>query len=359
MLKEIYEQPDAVLNALRGRYIADPPHVSFEEELRIPVERLNRITRVVLIGMGTSVYSAMVGRYYLERFARLPAEVDDAAEFRYRRPVLDEHTLVISISQSGETVDTLAAMDEARRAGCLQITLCNSPGAQTTRVADATLLMRVGPEIAVASTKTMVASMLLLHGLALYLARVRGVGDPEVEAAQTRAALHLPAALGEVLEQAPEVEALAERYAAYENFLYLGRGLGFPVALEGALKLKEVAYIHAEGYSAGQMKHGPIALIDEEMPTLAISPRDDVYDKMRSNIEQIRARRGPVIAIVSHDDGSLSDLANDVLILPEVDPMLAPIVTVVPLQLFAYYIATSRGADVDQPRNLAKTVTVE
>ncbi len=359
MLKEIHEQPDAVLNAMRGRYQADPLGIDLADEIRIPAERLQRLRRVVLIGMGTSVYSAMVGRYYFERFAGLPAEVDDAAEFRYRQPVLDEHTLVISISQSGETVDTLAAMDEARRAGCLQITLCNTPGAQTTRVADATLLMRVGPEIAVASTKTMVASMVLLHGLALHLARVRGSEHADMEAAQVRAALHLPAAIGEVLEHASAIEAIAERYAAHENFLYLGRGLGFAVALEGALKLKEVAYIHAEGYSAGQMKHGPIALIDEDMPTLAIAPRDDVYDKMRSNIEQIRARRGPVIAIVSHGDASLDDLATDVFTLPEIDPMLAPIITVVPLQLFAYYIATSRGADVDQPRNLAKTVTVE
>ncbi len=358
MLKEIFEQPDAVLDTMRGRYVADPPHVNLEE-LGIPAERLREIDRVVLIGMGTSVYSAMVGRHYLERFAHLPSEVDDAAEFCYREPVLDEQTLVISISQSGETVDTLTAMEQARRAGSLQITLCNTPGAQTTRVADGALLMRVGPEIAVASTKTMVASMVLLHALSLWLGRARGVIDEATEAAQVTAALHLPAAIGQALERAASVEALASRYAHYDNFLYLGRGLGYPVALEGALKLKEVAYIHAEGYSAGQMKHGPIALIDEQMPTLAVAPRDDVFDKMRSNIEQLRARRGPVIAVVSHQDGSLGTLANDVIELPPVDAFVAPVVTVVPLQLFAYYIATRRGADVDQPRNLAKTVTVE
>ncbi len=358
MLKEIFEQPDAALDAVRGRYLTRPARVEFED-LPLDEARARSLTRVVLVGMGTSMHSAMVGRHYIERFARLPAEVDNSAEFRYRQPVLDANTLVVSIAQSGETVDTLAAMDEARRAGCLQITLCNTPGAQTTRVADGTILLRVGPEIAVASTKTMLASMLLLHGLALRLGRLRGTLDPAVEAQQIEAALHLPAAIGQVLEQAAHIEEIAGRYAHHEDFLFLGRGLGYPIALEGALKLKEVSYIHAEGYAAGEMKHGPIALIDEHMPTLAISPRDEVFDKMRSNIEQVRARRGPVIAVVSAGDRSLEGVANDIIELPEVDPMLAPIVTVVPLQLLAYYIATHRGADVDQPRNLAKTVTVE
>ena len=358
MLKEIFEQPDAALDAIRGRYLTRPARVVFDA-LPLDEARARSLTRVVLIGMGTSMHSAMVGRHYFERFARLPAEVDNSAEFRYRQPVLDEHTLVVSIAQSGETVDTLAAMDEARRAGCLQITLCNTPGAQTTRVADGTILLRVGPEIAVASTKTMLASMLLLHGLALRLGRLRGSLDPKVEAQQIEAALHLPAAIGEALLGAPQIEEIAGRYAAYEDFLFLGRGLAYPIALEGALKLKEVSYIHAEGYAAGEMKHGPIALIDEDMPTLALAPRDDVFDKMRSNIEQVRARHGLVIAVVSRGDRRLEGLANDIIELPDVDPLLAPIVTVVPLQLLAYYIATRRGADVDQPRNLAKTVTVE
>ena len=358
MLKEIFDQPDAVLDAIRGRYQTRPPRVMFEG-LPLDEARARSLTRVVLVGMGTSMHAAMVGRHYFERFARLPAEVDNSAEFRYRQPVLDANTLIVSIAQSGETVDTLAAMDEARRAGCLQITLCNTPGAQTTRVADGTILLRVGPEIAVASTKTMLASMLLLHGLALHLGRLRGTLDAGLEAQQIEAALHLPAAIGEALDGAAHIEEIASRYANNEHFLFLGRGLGYPIALEGALKLKEVSYIHAEGYAAGEMKHGPIALIDEHMPTLAIAPRDEVFDKMRSNIEQVRARRGPVIAIVSRGDHSLEGVANDIIELPEVDPLLAPIVTVVPLQLFAYYIATRRGADVDQPRNLAKTVTVE
>ena len=358
MQKEIFEQPGAVLDVIRGRYFPDG-HVDMSDGVPFDAAWAKQITRVVLVGMGTSMHSAMIGRHYMERFARIPAEVDNAAEFRYRRPVLDEHTLVISIAQSGETVDTLAAMDEARRAGCPQITICNTPGAQTTRVADGTLLMRVGPEIAVASTKTMLASMLLLHGLSLYLGRLRGTLDPAVEAAQVRAALQLPRAVGEAIEAAGHIQAIAAKYAHVEDFLFLGRGLGYPIALEGALKLKEVSYIHAEGYAAGEMKHGPIALIDERMPTLAIAPRDEVFDKMRSNIEQVRARRGEVIAMVSQEDHSLDGIASDIIELPRLDPTLAPLVSVVPLQLLSYYIATERGADVDQPRNLAKTVVVE
>src|SRR5690606_8295083 len=326
MLKEIHEQPEAVLNAIRGRYLLHPHRVDLSQEL--PPERFSEnwarnLSRVVIIGMGTSLHSAMVGRHYFERFARLPADFDNSAEFRYRQPVLDEHTLVVSIAQSGETVDTLAAMDEAKRAGCPQITLCNTPGSQTTRVADGTILLRVGPEIAVASTKTMLASMVLLHGLALHLGRLRGTIDAASEAAQVQAALHLPAAISEALGLAPQVEQIAQHYAAFDNFLFLGRGLNYPIALEGALKLKEVSYIHAEGYAAGEMKHGPIALIDERMPTVAIALRDEVSHKMRSNIEQVRARRGEVIAMVSHGDRALEHVASELIELPEVDPLLA------------------------------------
>ncbi len=358
MLKEIYEQPDAVLDALRGRYLSDPSRVSLDE-VPYTAEQIATINRVVLVGMGTSTNSTLVGRHYFERFARIPSEVDNASEFRYRQPVLDEHTLVVSVAQSGETVDTLAAMDEAQRAGCMQITLCNTPGAQTTRVADGTLHMRSGPEVAVASTKTMSASMLLLHALALYLGRQRGVLDDGLEAQQVEAALHLPVAIGQTLELASQIQEIAKHYAAFDDFLFLGRGLGFPIAMEGALKLKEVSYIHAEGYAAGEMKHGPIALIDPQTPTVAIAPRDSVFDKMRSNIEQVRARSGEVIAIVTKGDNSLDDLVTDSIELPEVDPLLAPLVSVIPLQLLSYYIALERGADIDQPRNLAKTVTVE
>jgi glucosamine--fructose-6-phosphate aminotransferase (isomerizing) len=358
MLKEIHEQPEAVLNAIRGHYVGVPPRVEMPE-ITLSEDRIRLLQRIVLIGMGTSMHAAMVGRHYFERFARIPAEVDNSAEFRYRQPVLDERTLVISISQSGETVDTLAGMEEAKRSECPQVTLCNTPGAQATRVADSTLFLHCGPEIAVASTKTMAASIMLLHGLALYLGQVRGTLRDETAAQQVQAALALPRAIGEALELEPQIAEVAERYAKYEDFLFLGRGLGFPLALEGALKLKEVSYIHAEGYAAGEMKHGPIALIDERMPTVALAPRDEVFDKMRSNVEQVRARHGKVIAVVSRGDRTFHGLANDVIELPEADPMLTPLVALVPMQLLAYHIAVTRGADVDQPRNLAKTVTVE
>ena len=357
MLKEIHEQPETVQYALHG-YSPDPPRVVMDG-LPFSDAEIRALTRVVLIGMGTSMHAAMVGRHYIERFARIPAEVDNSAEFRYRGPVLDEHTLVISISQSGETVDTLAGMEEARRAGCPQVTICNTPGAQATRIAHGTVYMRTGPEIAVASTKTMVASMMLLHGIALHLGRVRGTLDPSLARQQIEAALHVPAAVGAALELEPRLAEIADRYSRYEDFLFLGRGLGYPLALEGALKLKEVSYIHAEGYAAGEMKHGPIALIDERMPTVAIAPHDEVFDKMLSNIEQVRARHGSVIAFVSHGERAVDGLANEVVELPAVDPALFPLVGVVPMQLLAYHIAVQRGADVDQPRNLAKTVTVE
>ena len=358
MLKEIHEQPDAALDALRGRYQPDPPHVELEG-VPFSAEQVRRLRRVVLVGMGTSMHAAMVGRHYIERFARIPAEVDNASEFRYREPVLDGDTLVLSVAQSGETVDTLWAMEQARSAGCPQLTICNTPGSQATRVADGAVFMRSGPEIAVASTKTMIGSMLALHALGLHFGRMRGTLDAAVEAQQVEAALHLPAAIGEALLLAPQIERLAVRYARFDDFLFLGRGLSYPTALEGALKLKEVSYIHAEGYAAGEMKHGPIALIDEHMPTVALVLDDDVHDKMRSNIEQVKARRGPVIAIVSAGDDSLDGVADDVIAVPKVDPMLNPLVSVVALQLLSYYVAVERGCDVDQPRNLAKTVTVE
>ena len=358
LAKEIHEQPDAILDVLRSRYLADPPRIEMDG-IPFNTEQLLALRRVVLVGMGSSMLACTVGRHYLERFARLPTEVDNAAEFRYRQPVLDTSTLVISVAQSGETVDTLAAMYEAQRAGCPQITICNTPSAQSTRIADGTVYLRAGPEIAVASTKCMTASIAALHGIALHLGRVMGRLDPALETAQVEAALHLPVALGEALLLEPHIAEIAKRYARYQNFLFLGRGLSYPVAMEGALKLKELSYIHAEGYPAGEMKHGPIALINEELPTVAIALRDEVFDKMRSNIEQVRARRGPVIAIVSAGDHSFDGLVEECIELPEVDSLLSPIVSVVPLQLLAYHIALERGADIDQPRNLAKTVTVE
>ena len=359
MLKEIHEQPDAALDAMRGRYLTGPHRADLGGEIPLGAERAAALRRVVLVGMGTSQYAAMLGRHYVERFARLPAEVDNASEFGYRRPVLDERTLVISVAQSGETVDTLLAMEEARRAGCPQVTICNTPGAQATRIAGGTVYTRVGPEIAVASTKTLTGSVIALHALALHLGRLRGSLPAAAARAEVEAALHLPAALGEALLLEERVAAAASRYAQFDDFLFLGRGLSYPVALEGALKLKEVSYIHAEGYAAGEMKHGPIALIDERLATVALAQRDEVRDKMRSNIEQVKARRGPVIALVSAGDRSLDAIADETIAVPAVEGALAPLASLVPLQLLAYHIALERGADVDQPRNLAKTVTVE
>ena len=358
MLKEIHEQPDAALNTLRGRYLLDPSRVEVEG-IPFSAEQARAFQRVVLVGMGTSWHSAMLGRHYVERFAHIPAEVDNASEFRYRRPVLDERTLVISVAQSGETVDTLQAMEEARRDGCPQLTVCNTPGSQATRVADGSILTRSGPEIAVASTKTLIGSIIALHAAALHLGRLRGALDPEVERSEVETALHLPAALGEALLLEERVRDIASHYAHFDDVLFLGRGLSYPVALEGALKLKEVSYIHAEGYAAGEMKHGPIALIDEHLATVALAVRDEVREKMRSNIEQVKARRGPVIALVSAGDHSLDGIVDDVIEVPSFAGALAPAVSLVPLQLLAYYIALERGADIDQPRNLAKTVTVE
>ena len=358
MLKEIHEQPQGVLDTIRGRYLLDPPRVEldgvpFSEQL------LRGFTRVVFIAMGTSMHAAMVGRHYMERLAGIPAEVDNAAEFRYRRPVLDEHTLVVSVGQSGESVDTLWAMEEARQAGCPQLTICNTPGSQATRVADGAVFIRVGPEIAVASTKTMTGSMVALHALALHLGRARGALDAATEAEQVEAALHLPTAIGEALLLEPRLRAIAGRYAHHDHFLFLGRALSHPVAMEGALKLKEVSYIHAEGHPAGEMKHGPIALIDERMPVVALALDDGLREKMRSNIEEVKARRGLVIALVSEGDESLDGVADEVVAVPRIEPLLYPMVSVVAMQLLAYYIAVERGCDIDQPRNLAKTVTVE
>lgn len=358
MLKEINEQPEAILDTIRGRYQSDTGSINLEE-LQLSSEQILDINRVVFVGMGTSSNATLVGRHYMERFAKIPSEVDNASEFRYRQPILDKNTLVISVAQSGETVDTLAAMDEAKRAGCMQITICNNPGTQTTRIANSTLYMRCGQEISVASTKTMTASMVLMHALALYFGKIRGTLSSETEQQQIDAALHLPVALGQALELSNQVEEIASRYHSFGDFLFLGRGLGFPIAIEGALKLKEISYINAIGYAAGEMKHGPNALIDSQMPTIAIAPRDTVFEKMVSNIQQIRARQGKVIALVSHGEKSLNDLADEIIELPEIDPLLSPIVTVVPLQLLAYHIAQKRGLDIDQPRNLAKTVTVE
>ncbi len=359
MLKEIAEQPEAILDTIRGRVRFEPPAIALED-LAIPKRRLKQIRRVVLVGMGTSLHAAMVGRYYIEQIALIPAEVDNASEFRYRKPLLGPDTLVISVGQSGETVDTLAAMDEVRRQGALQITVCNVVGSQATRIADGVVYTRCGLEVGVASTKTFTAAIAALYLLACYLAQERGVVDDEAHLHSLIAPLaRMPSLVGRVTQRDEEYERLAHRFFRYNNFLYLARGIQFPIAMEGALKLKEVSYIHAEGYPAGEMKHGPIALIDEEMPVVAIATRGELRDKIISNIEQVKAREGTVIAIASEGDEELARKADHVIHLPQASPFLMPILTAIPLQFFAYHIAVRRGCDVDQPRNLAKTVTVE
>ena len=295
----------------------------------------------------------------MESLARIASEADNSSEFRYRDPIIDEHTLVVSISQSGETADTLAAMEEATRKGARQITLCNYAGTQTTRVADGTLLIRAGLEIAVASSKTFTCSLVSLYLLAMHLGIKRGTLIEERVAELVQELAHLPRHLGTLLSNQEHYEELAARYAMRSDFLYLGRGINYPLAMEGALKLKEISYIHAEGYPAGEMKHGPISLIDENMPVVALIPRDGLYDKMLNNIHEVKARGGTVVAIATEGDSDIANEADHVIYIPETSPEITPILMAVPMQLLAYYMAVRRGCDVDQPRNLAKSVTVE
>ena len=358
MLKEIMEQPQCIMDTFRGRAIFDPPGIDLED-LHIADDVFRRISRVVLVGMGTSNHAAMIGRTYFERIAGIPAEIDNSSEFRYRDALIGPDTLVISVAQSGETVDTLEAMADAKRRGAPQITICNVPGAQTTRVADGYVLTRCGPEVAVASTKTLTASMTALYLLAIHVARVRGAID-DIRVGQLLADLaRMPQLMGRVLTTEPAIAAIASRIAQSQNFLFLARGLEYPMAMEGALKLKEVSYIHAEGYPAGEMKHGPIALIDRNMPVVALALDDGTRDKMLSNIEQVRARDGVVIGVITEGDTELASKCEHVIELPPAPPLLYPLLSAIPMQLLSYHIAVRRGCDVDQPRNLAKTVTVE
>jgi glucosamine--fructose-6-phosphate aminotransferase (isomerizing) len=346
------------MDTFRGRARFDPAGIELED-VRLDDDVLRGVSRVVLLGMGTSMHAAMVGRAYFERIAGVPAELDNSSEFRYRDALIGPDTLVVSVAQSGETVDTLEAMADAKRRGAPQLTVCNTPGAQTTRVADGFVLTRCGPEVAVASTKTLTASMTALYLLAAHIGRARGtVDDAQLKTLVSDLAM-VPALMGRVLKLESRVREIAQAMASRQNFLFLARGLQYPMAMEGALKLKEVSYIHAEGYPAGEMKHGPIALIDRNMPVVALALDDGTRDKMLSNIEQVRARDGIVIGIVSEGDDELASKCEYVLELPRAAPLLLPLLTAIPMQLLSYHIAVRRGCDVDQPRNLAKTVTVE
>ena len=358
MLKEIHEQPESVVNTMGGRVSFGRQTVTLEE-FPLSDAEISDIDRVVLLGMGTSMHAAMVGRHWIETLARIPAESDNSSEFRYRKPILNKRTLVVSVCQSGETADTLAAMGEAAEYGARQVTLCNYEGTQATRIADGTVYIRAGLEIAVAASKTFECSLVSLYMLAMHLGIKRGVLGGERLKDMVEELAHLPEMLGSLILDETQYVDLAKRYAKYSDFLFLGRGLNFPLAMEGAIKLKEISYIHAEGYPAGEMKHGPISLIDENMPVVALMPRNDLYEKMLSNVSEVKARGGKIIAVATEGDNHIATIADDVIYIPASSPPISPMLLAVPMQLLAYHIAVQRGADVDQPRNLAKSVTVE
>ncbi|MQG27115.1 MAG: glutamine--fructose-6-phosphate transaminase (isomerizing) [SAR202 cluster bacterium] len=358
MLKEIMEQPQAVASAMRERVNFETRRVDLPDFPLSPQE-IADLDRVMLIGCGTSLNAAQVGRHLVERYSGLPAEAESASEFRYRDPYIGQRTLVVSIGQSGETADTVAAMQMVKDKGGKLITICNSEGSQASRIADGTLYMRAGIEIGVASTKTFVASLTILNLLAIFLGQSRGVLDTAKGQELVDGLAQAPRLLGDLVANGAVYQHLAQEYAQFDNFLFLGRGMNAPIATEGALKLKEISYIHAEGYPAGEMKHGPIALIDNAMATVALAPKDFLYDKVVNNVKEVKARDGRVLAVLTEGDSQLSADVDHALYIPEAPEHLIPLLITVPLQMLAYHIALLRHRDVDQPRNLAKSVTVE
>jgi glucosamine--fructose-6-phosphate aminotransferase (isomerizing) len=357
MLKEIQETPDAVANALRGRLDGDGK-VSFIE-FNASEQHLRQFREVRLLGMGTSLHAAMIGEHVIEDWAGLPARAQDASEFRYRRPTLGEHTLTVVITQSGETADTLVGLRQARDRGSLAVAVTNVVGSTAARDSDGAIYLHSGPEIGVASTKTFVAHLISQYLLALRLATAHGRVSLERRQEIARSLRSIPEGIRKVLGADKEIARLAHRYAGFRNFMYVGRGISYPVALEGALKLKEISYLHAEGSSGGELKHGPIALLDKDFPVVAICTDSATKDKMISNVHEVVARDAPVLAVISEGDQSLSDLAADVIQIPAADEAASAVLATVALQLFAYHVAVELGQDVDQPRNLAKSVTVE
>jgi glucosamine--fructose-6-phosphate aminotransferase (isomerizing) len=358
MAKEIHEQVRSLTDTISGRVDFENGRIRLPE-LNLTPELARRIKKIVITACGTAAHAGLVGRILIQRIARIPVEVEIASEFRYSDPIVDQDTVVLAISQSGETVDTLAAMEEARRKGAVLWSIVNAIGSQAMRVADGYIAMQTGPEIGVASTKAFTAPLVDLYMLAILLADLRGTLDDATRGSLIDNLRLVPDLVGQCLDREADVEAVARALKDTTHCLYLGRGINMPIAYEGALKLKEISYIHAEGYPAGEMKHGPIALIDRHMPTVVIAPRDPWYEKMISQIEQARARGGAVVAVATDGDRVIPPLATHVLWVPETPWMLSPVVTVIPLQLLAYHIAALRGLDVDQPRNLAKSVTVE
>ena len=362
MLKEIFEQPAAVRETILGRVSRDTGLVHLDE-VGLSDQDFRSINKVQLIACGTSWHAGLVGKFLIEQLGKVPAEVDYGSEFRYRSPIVDDKTLTVIITQSGETADTLAALRESKAHASKSIAICNVVGSMATRETDGTIYTHAGPEIGVASTKAFTCQLVALHVLAMYIGQVRGTLSEEDRRKHIAGLTRLPQQLEDILKLSKQVEELAGRFHNRTDFLYLGRGINYPIALEGALKLKEISYIHAEGYPAGEMKHGPIALIDEKMPVVAIAPNDAVYEKMLGNIQEAKARGGAVIAITTAGDDTLWRLldrnTDSIVSIPAMPPELTPIGIVLPLQLLAYHIAVRRGCDVDQPRNLAKSVTVE
>ena len=358
MLKEIHEQPQAILDTMRGRYTFEQGEADLPD-IGLTPEQFAEVGRIWIVACGTSWHAGLVGKYLLEEMIRTPVQVDIASEFRYRDPLVRKEDLFITISQSGETADTLAAAREAKGKGARVVSIVNVVGSTLARESDGVLYTHCGPEIGVASTKAFTAQLTALYLLSLHLARVRGVLNANDGRAWLERVVALPSLVEEILKREGEIAAIAKRYYREQNFLYLGRGINYPIALEGALKLKEISYIHAEGYAAGEMKHGPIALIDEHMPVVVLAPRNRLYEKTVSNLMEVKARHAPVIAFVSEGERDLGAIADAVFTIPDVPALLTPILYTVALQLLAYHVAVLRGTDVDQPRNLAKSVTVE
>jgi len=366
MLKEIYEQPRAVRDTVQGRISLDSGKVFLDEMKNITESDFKRFTSIKIAACGTSWHAGLAGKYMIEQLARIPVEVDYASEFRYRDPVIDEDSLLLVISQSGETADTIAALREAKERSAKVLAICNVQGSMIVREADGTILTHAGPEIGVASTKAFTSQMIALYLLGLYLGEVRGTLPADQAQRHAQQLAELPVKLEHLLNESDQMEELSKEFFRSTDFLYLGRGINFPVALEGALKLKEISYIHAEGYPAGEMKHGPNALIDERLPVLFINTREAGnraselrYEKTHSNIVEVKAREGIVISVLTEGDTMSSEVSDYVIEIPSSSDLLSPLLSIIPLQLLAYHIAVRRGCDVDQPRNLAKSVTVE
>jgi glutamine---fructose-6-phosphate transaminase (isomerizing) len=358
MLKEIFEQPETIADTFRGRLRPGQSDIVLGGLIDV-FPRILQAERIIIIGCGTSWHAALIGEYLIEEYARVPVEVEYASEFRYRNPILSEKDVVIAISQSGETADTLAALNMAKNKGALILGICNVVGSSVARETDAGVFTHAGVEIGVASTKAFSAQVTVLTMFALKLAKEKNTIPYDLYATLIRELSDIPEKAKTILLSHPHIKIIAEKYKDATNALYLGRGYLFPVALEGALKLKEISYVHAEGYAAGEMKHGPIALVDDNLPVIVVAPQDDYYEKIVSNIQEVKARQGNIIAVVTEGDKRLKEMVNDVLEIPKSHPAVAPLLAIIPLQLLAYYTAVLKGCNVDQPRNLAKSVTVE